>query len=76
MGLYNGITGSTTPGTGNQVQRSTKPQPIEREFGGSYRSYRIDGRPRMDVETFVRQIRKGLIDLIKRELNDLNSARI
>ena len=74
MGLYNGITGS-----GNQAQRSTEPEPfnpIEREFGGSYRSYRINGRPRMDAETFFRRIRKGLIDLIKRELNDLNSARI
>ena len=30
----------------------------------------------MDVETFFCRIRKGLIDLIKRELNDLNSARI
>ena len=75
MGLYNGITGSTAPGAGNQVQRSTEPElfnPIERDFGGSYRSYRINGRPRMDVETFFHQIRKGLIDLIKRELNDLN----
>ena len=68
MGLYNGITGSTAPGAGNQVQRSTEPEPfnpIEREFGGSYRSYRINGRPRMDVETFFRRVRKGLIDLIK-----------
>ena len=45
MGLYNGITGSIA----NQVQRSTEPEPIEREFGGSYKSYRINGRPRMDV---------------------------
>ena len=72
MGLYNGITGSTA----NQVQRSTEPEPTEREFGGPYRSYKINGRSRMDVETFFRRIRKGLIDLIKRELNDLNSARI
>ena len=74
MGLYNGITSS-----GNHVQGSTEPEPfnpIEHELGGSYRSYRINGRPRMDVETFFRRIRKGLIDLIKRELNDLNSARI
>ena len=45
-------------------------------LGGSYRSYRINGRPRMDVETFFHRIRGGLIDLIKRELNDLNSARV
>ena len=30
----------------------------------------------MDVETFFNRIRKGLIELIKQELNDLNSARI
>ena len=74
MGLYNRVTGS-----GNQVQRSTEPEPfnpIEREFGGSYRSYRISGRPRMDVETFFRPIRGDLIDLIKRELSYLNSARV
>ena len=74
MGLYNRVTGS-----GNQVQQSTEPEPfnpIEREFGGSYRSYRISGRPRMDVETFFRRIRGDLIDLIKRELSYLNSARV
>ena len=30
----------------------------------------------MDVETFFHRVRGGLIDLIKRELNDLNSARV
>ena len=30
----------------------------------------------MDVETFFHRIRGDLIDLIKRELNDLNSARV
>ena len=45
-------------------------------FNGTYRSYRINGRPKMDVDTFFHQIRGGLIDLIKRELNDLNSAKI
>ena len=72
MGLYNWITGS-----GNQIpegphsaeiQQSTEPEPfnpIERELGGSYRSYRINRRPRMDVETFFHRIRGGLVDLIK-----------
>ena len=78
MGLYNTVTGS-----GNQVQWSTEPEPfnpIEHEFRGSYRrlyrSYRTNGRPRTDAETFFYRIRGGLIDLIKRELNDLNSARV
>ena len=43
---------------------------------GAYRRYRIDGRPRMDVETFFDRIRWALIDLIRRELNSLNSARV
>ena len=77
MGLYNRVTGS-----GNQTPErpaSGEPEPfkpIEREFGGSYRSYRINGRPKMDVDTFFNRIRKGIIGLINRELNDLNSARV
>ena len=85
MGLYNRVTGS-----GNQApegprfadtqlkgSRSTEPEPIELEqaFNGAYRSYRINGKPRMDVETFHR-IRRDLIEMIKRELNNLNSARV
>ena len=45
-------------------------------FGGAYRSYRINGRPRMDIDTFFDRIRQNLIDLITRELTDLNSARV
>ena len=49
--------------------------PIEREqaFGRAYRSYRINGRPRMDVDTFFNWIRQNLIDLMTRELG---SARV
>ena len=52
--------------------------PIEREqaFGRAYRSYRINGRPRMDVNTFFKRIRENLIDLINREVTDLGSARV
>ena len=49
---------------------------IEGAFNGAYRSYRIDGRSRMDVETFFDRIGRALIDLIRRELNSLNSARV
>ena len=78
MGLYNGITGST----GNQTKREGLKEPVwnfkelEQAFSGAYRSYRINGRPRMDVETFFHRIRGDLIDLIKQELNNLNSARV
>ena len=58
MGLYDRVTGS-----GDQAQlkgsRPTEPEPIELEqaFNGAYRSYRINGRPRMDVETFFHRFR-------------------
>ena len=86
MGLCNRVTGS-----GNQApegsrsadtqlkgprSRETEPIELEQAFNGAYRSYRINRRPRMDVETFFHRIRGDLIDLIKRELNDLNSARV
>ena len=63
MGLYNMVTGS-----GNQTQlkgsqsRETKSIELEQAFNGAYRSYRINGRPRMDVETFFHRIRGDLID--------------
>ena len=40
---------------------------IDGAFHGAYRRYRLDGRPRMDVETFFDRIRQALIDLIRRE---------
>ena len=48
----------------------------ERAFGGAYRGYRVNGRSRMDVDTFFSRIRRDLISLINRELTDLNSARV
>ena len=52
--------------------------PIEREqaFSRAYRSYRINGRSRMDVDTFFGGIRQNLIDLMNRELTDLGSAGV
>ena len=77
MGLYNRVTGSAT----NQTQRSAEPEPfkpieLEQALRGSYRSYRVNGRPKIDVDTFFNRIRKGLIELIKRELKTRTSARI
>ena len=48
----------------------------EQAFGRAYRSYRINGRTRMDVDTFFDQIRQNPIDLINRVLTDLGSARV
>ena len=80
MGLYNRVTGSA----GNQAlehpaigeSKPFKPIELEQAFRGSYRSYSVNGRPKMDVDTFFNRIRKGLIELIKRELKTRTSARI
>ena len=76
MGLYNRVTGST----GNET-RIKEPKPfkaivLEQAFGGAYRSYRINGKPKLDVDTFFNRIKKELIELIKRELRTRTSARI
>ena len=88
IGLYNIVTGSGNRVPKAQLKRSqrslgpatqsheTKPIELEQAFIGAYRSYRINERPRMDVETFLHRIRGDLIDLIEQELNDLNSARV
>ena len=64
------------------LKHGTKPEPDwtfkerEQAFNRDYRSYRVNGRPKMDVDTFFSRIREGLTKLIKRELNSLISARI
>ena len=76
MGLYNRVTGST----GNEIRikepKLFKPIELEEAFRGAYRSYRINGRPKIDVDTFFNRIRKELIELVKRELKTRTSARI
>ena len=48
----------------------------EKAFDGDYRSYRVNRRPKMDIETFFSQIRGKLIKLIERKLKTRNSAKI
>ena len=78
MGLYNRVTGSIANQTQLKGSQSAEPEPIELEqaFNGAYKSYRVNRRPKMDVDTFFDRIRKGLIELIKRELKTRTSARI
>ena len=64
----------------------TKPEPMpepewnfmerEQALNGAYRSYRVNGRPRMDIDISFSRSRGSLIELVKRELTALNSARI
>ena len=74
MGLYNRVTGSTQRSTGPSTAEwgaaSAEPKPfkpieLEEAFGEAYRSYRINGRPKIDVDTFFNRIGKRLIELIE-----------
>ena len=76
MGLYNRVTGSTDNETRIKEPKPFKPIKLEQAFEGVYRSYRINGRPKIDVDMFFNRIRKELIELIKRELKTRTSARI
>ena len=76
MELYNGVTGSAGNETRIKGPKPFKPIELEQAFGGAYRSYRVNGRPKIDVDTFFNRVRKGLIELIKRELKTRTSARI
>ena len=92
MGLYNRVTGPgnhtqlkgswrplgrTDEGPlGGTRSRETEPIELEQAFNGVYRSYRVNGRPKIEIDTFFNRIKKGLIELIKRELKTRTSARI
>ena len=76
MGLYNRVTGSTGNQTRIKEPKPFKPIELEQAFGTAYRSYRINGRPKIDVDTFFNRIGKRLIELIERELKTRTSARI
>ena len=76
MGLYNRVTGSAGKETRIKEPKPFKPIELEQAFGGAYRSYRVNGKPKMDVDTFFNRIRKELIELIKRELKTQTSASI
>ena len=76
MGLYNRVTGSAENETIIKEPKPFKPIELEQAFGGAYKSYRVNGKPKMDVDTFFNGIRKELIELIKRELKTRTSARI
>ena len=85
MGLYDRVAGSTQQSTGpsttergaaNAEPKPLKPIELEEAFGGAYRSYRVNGKPKMAVDTFFNRIRKELIELIEQELKTRTSARI
>ena len=58
MGLYNRVTGSTGNETRIKEPKPFMPIKLEQAFGGVYRSYRINGKPNMDVDTFFNRMGK------------------
>ena len=76
MGFYNRVTGSAGNETRIKEPKPFKPIEVKQAFGGAYRSYRVNGRPKVDVDMFFDRIRKRLIELIERELKTQTSARI
>ena len=68
MGLYNKVTGSAGNETRIKEPKPFKPIELEQAFGGAYRSYRVNGKPKIDADMFFNRIIKELIGLIKREL--------
>ena len=44
------------------------PRQLEEAFSGTYGSYRIDGLPGTDLDTFFSRVRRFLIELLKKEL--------
>ena len=59
-----------------QNQVSFNPAELEKAFDRAYRSFRINGGSGMDVKTFFDWIRQNLIDVMNKELTDLDSARV
>ena len=76
MGLYNRVTGFTGNETRIKEPKPFKPVELEQVFGGAHRSYRINGKPKTDVDTFFNRIGKRLIELTERELKTRTSAGI
>ena len=68
MGLYNRVTGSAGNERRIKGPEPFKPIELEQAFRGACGSYRVNGRPKIDVDTFFNRIRKELIGLTKREL--------
>ena len=77
MGLYNRVTSFTTPRAGKETRTASfKPLELEQAFNVAYRSYRIGGAPKIDVDKFFRRVRKELAELIKGGLRTRTSAKI
>ena len=72
MELYKKVKGEKE----HDEEESFNPIELEQAFGRAYRSYTINGRSGMDVDSFFDWIRQNLINLMNRKLTDLGSAMV
>ena len=70
------LKGPSKPEESREPEASFNPVELEQAFDRTYMSHRINGKSRMDVDTFFDWIKQNLINLISRELTDLNSTRV
>ena len=70
------LKGPCEPHEPREPEKSFNPVELEQAFNRAFRSYRINMRSRMEVDTFFDWIRQNLIELMNRELTDLGSARV
>ena len=67
MGLYKSFNSKESEETKKPVEQnkeSFNPAELEQAFDRAYRSYRINGRSRMDVDTSFDRIKQNLTDLM------------
>ena len=64
------------PKESHEPEESFNPIELEQAFNRAYRSYRFNGKSRMDIDTFFDRIRQNQIDLMNREVTDLGSERV
>ena len=60
MGLYKWFKGEKEPEEDEQKEESFNPVELEQAFGTAKRSYRINRRSRMDIDTSFDMIRQNL----------------
>ena len=70
------LKGPRKPKELHEPKKSFNPIELEQALNRAYRSYRINGKSRMNVDTFFDWIRQNLIDQMNRELTDLGSAKV
>ena len=70
------LKGPHEPEESHEPKESFNLVELEQAFDRAYRSYRINERSRMDTDTVFDWIRQNLIDLISKELTDLNSEMV